>query len=339
MNSFINPIKLYFMDHDDPPLISTVAKKDIQVTFNHLFPGFRDIVNTYLHQRFWSLSATYDFDIDLKELFGHCRAVSPDGHNVGSLALEYVEGFIRELEKYTRDGTYKPARDAFNTVVSRRKIKITANDGLPIESPSGCRVVGRIFEINYHPEKYGFSMSEACRDLAKEIDKELLKLEITNIPVLARISVEKEWTEKQTDLKKRLREEINSDVELEVYPSWEAIWKVLASAEKQKPDRRHGDLIQVAERFGLDIYQYFNVCVSQIKDQIKKDATKVEIFRRRLTGQKIKLEVVEDGKLEVGVYHECKFDNGALLLRVTASKFGNQSWVATAIETLFTQHF
>lgn len=99
LDHIINSIKLtFFTAVPGTTDLSGSAKENIKNSFYPAITGFRQTVNSYLHQSIFGLQATYEFDVNLSLIRTHCY---PDNHNIGTLALEYVEGFVHELGKYT----------------------------------------------------------------------------------------------------------------------------------------------------------------------------------------------------------------------------------------------
>lgn len=97
-----------------------------------------------------------------------------------------------------------------------------------------------------------------------------------------------------------------------------------------------GDIPPIAERFGSDIFNCFEYALFQIRAHIKKNPATLKAFRSSLKHSEIRLDVVPDGSL-LGKFHECKIDDGVLVLRTSPSYFENPGWLLTDIESVFSK--
>jgi hypothetical protein len=207
--------------------------------------------------------------------------------------MDYIQGFIENLQNYTKNGKNTKNIKRFNDVVGRRVIRLVS-DELLVKEPD-WRVKDGVFEINYDPQHFGIFPHNACRHLVNVINNALAYNNgRPKLPKLDPKELEDDWKVNKEALTKLFVNEFDGiDIYLEANCS--DIWRELEKAEKSKRDC---NLTRVKNDMVDHIHDHFELVLFEIKKLFKKDEEKVEAFRRRDRHGVITLEVVEDARLK-----------------------------------------
>jgi len=233
------------------------------------------------------------------------------------------------LKRFTEDGKYDEAIQAFNELITERKIII---EGDPEVTYSGCKVEDGVFELTYNPKDPGSSSDYACVDLPKNFDAGLFAKSPETVPLRARRDLRDKYdSEKETLLKKYKEQLLGAEVKL--MADYNTIWKTIVAGKEKNKDL---DLEYISKNFGGTIYNYFNGLVYQMDIRFKKDDMVVEAFTEEVSTGEVWIEVAPEGTTLKDTYSEMEIRDGKFILKTTPGNFGsNADYVAIDIIKMF----
>jgi len=210
-----------------PPVekLPLAARKDIRDNFDSKIAGYTKTVSDLLRE-------PYKLEVNFNQFYAYAAA-SEDGTWVktspGTAAANYFESFVTYLKRFTDEGKYDDAIEAFNDLVTEKRVSIEAGgEGIVY---SDCSVQDGTFEINYDPKRPGTNVDYACREIEKRFDEALFARSPDTLPMIAKRSLREEW-EKQRDtvLKNAQEELLGATVKFVV--DYDAIWKTIVAGKK-----------------------------------------------------------------------------------------------------------
>jgi len=300
-----------------PPVdkLPLVARKDIRDNWEANVEEFTQTVAGLLKER-------YQLEVNFNQLYAH--AIVADASwaksSPGACAKGYFESFIEYLKKFTEDGGYTEAIDAFNDLISTRKVILECDNSVTY---SGSSVKSGAFEINYHQNNPGTNVSYACQEFAQAFDDGLRVKDEYALPLMARRAIrdEMEGDKKEELLEKFKSELLGADIKLTA--DYAGIWKELVDGKKTK-DGKDIDLKDYARSFGSYIYSYFNGACYQMEYQFKKDDMVIEAFTDVV--KEIVIEVVQETKKGLkNTYSEYEIKDEKLILRTIPRYWGTNT--------------
>jgi len=269
------------------------------------------------------LKEQYQFEVNFKQLVAHATATDAEWAktNCGSCTKTYFEGFIEHLKKFTDDGEYVEAIDAFNDLITTRKIVLECDNAFTY---GGCSVKSGAFEINYHQQNVGTSPQYACREIAQAVDDGLRVKDEYTLPIIARRSIRDDFeVDKKEALLKKFKDELALTDDIGLTADYVTIWREIIDGKKTK-EGKDINLQDCARSFGSYIHSYFDGVCSQINYQFKKDEMVVEAFNDVV--KEIVIEVVQETKQGLkNHYHEFEIKDEKLIIRTIPRFWGANS--------------
>jgi len=299
-----------------PPIdkLPLVARKDIRDSWEANVEEFTQAIVGLLKEQ-------YQLEVNFNQLYAHAAAADASWAktNPGASAKAYFEGFIDYLKKFTEEGEYTEAVDAFNDLITTRKIILECDNSFTY---CGCSVKSGAFEINYHQQNIGTNGSYACEGLAQAFDDGLRVKDQYALPLIARRSVRDECEgDNREKLLEKFKDELGTQIKLTT--DYAAIWKALVDGTKTK-DGKDIDLKNCARNFGSYIHSYLDGVHFQMEYQFKKDDMVVEAFNDAVN--EIVIEVVQETKKGLkNTYHEYEIKDEKLILRTIPRYWGTNS--------------
>jgi len=300
-----------------PPVdkLPLAARKDIRDNWEANVEEFTKTVADLLKE-------PYQLEVNFNQLYAH--AVASDASwakgSPGACTKAYFEGFIDYLKRFTEDGEYTEAIDAFNDLITTRKVILECDNSFTY---CGCSVKGGAFEVNYQQQNLGTNTSYACEGFAQAVDDGLRAKDEYALPMIARKSIRDEY---EVDKKEQLLEKFKDELlgaDIKLTADYTAIWKGLVDGKKTK-EGKDINLQDCARSFGNYIHSYLDGVCYQINYQFKKDDMVVEGFLDAV--KEIELEIVQETKKGLkNTYHEYEIKDEKLIIRTIPRYWGTNS--------------
>jgi len=299
-----------------PPVdkLPLVARKDIRDNWEANLEEFTRQINGLLKEH-------YQLEVNFNQLYAHAHAAEATWAkaSIGACAKGYFESFIEYLKKFTEEGEYTEAIDAFNDLISTRKIILECDN---LVTYSGCSVKSGAFEINYHQNNVGSNTSYACQELSNAFDDGLSAKDEYALPLMARRSIRDEFEEKKGELSDGIKNQLR-EAEVKLTADYAALWRALVDGKKTK-EGKDIDLKNYRRAFGNTIHSYFDGFRSQIEFQFKKDDMVIEAFNDAV--KEVVLEVVQETKTGLkNTYYEYEIKDEKLILRTIPRYWGTNT--------------
>lgn len=289
------------------------ARKNIRDEFDANIGNLINAVSDLLGQ-------PYKLEVNFHLFYAY--AVAADSSWVksspGVAAFNYFESFHTYLKDFTEEGTYTDAVEAFNELVTERRISLEAD---PSVTYSDCRVRDGAFELTFSSTSPGVNVSYACQEMPKRFDEGLFAKDPDALPMIAKRNIRDEFERKKEGLLARFKEELlGADVGL--MADYTAIWKTLVAGNKINSDV---NLEYSTQNFGRVLYSYFDGLASQMKSKLNKDDMMVEGFIEAVPTLQLCVEVAPQDYSLKNSYHEIEIKDGKFIIRTTPRYFGTNS--------------
>jgi hypothetical protein len=311
-----------------PPVekLPLAARKNIRDEFDSKIAEYTKTVSELL-------KVPYKLEVNFNQFYAHGAASEDSSSWVksspGSAAASYFESFIYYLKTFTDNGEYTDAIEAFNDLVTEKRVAIEAG-GEDI-SYSDCSVKDGTFEINYDPKRPGTNCDYACREMPKRFDEALFARSPDTLPMIAKRSIREDYDSAKASILKSTKEELLG-ADITFVADYDAIWKTIVAGKKVDKSLVPQDK---AGNFGGAIKGYFEGFVWQLKNNFKQDDMMVEGFTEAVTTSQVRLEVAPQGTALKDTYSEIQIVDGVFVLRTVPSYFGtNVDYVARGIVDL-----
>lgn len=246
------------------------------------------------------LGQTYSLEVDMNALYPYAgEGYAKD--RPGEMTKNYFEGFLYQLENYSRkygdDG-----KASFNNTVTAKKITLEIDDTGKV-SYCGCDIKDGRFRILSGENYLATNINDACYDMLKAVENAEASTGGSGLSVGAKGNVKDTVDKEFPALEKQFSEILGTKITLDA--------NLEANYAKLRPESGFNDAY-----LGTVTVAYLNGFAYQLEYlKFKGDEMMQEAFQEACSKSIIRVEVVDT--LKHGSYNDAIFEDGVCKLQVS----------------------